>query len=541
MLQTSFADVAQRLAAGDEHPASGSLRVVRLIHEGSLSQLWEVVDERTAERFVLKLSDHPELPEAHTLRLIARIEPRLEVLAAGTTRRGQTFVALRFWQGRSLDVVLRDGALDDTTALRVMRAVTRMLAHLHASGVVHRDIKPANIFVPEQDGRSAWDECFLFDFQLRGELDHDTRKTGAGAFFGTPVYMSPEQLRAEPQSAATDVYLLGLVLWEMATGARAWLPSDANVASVLSVLATGLPEPSAAIEPRLRDLIRRCTRRDPRERPADGAQLLLLLDQAPSSLPAAGQVPTPGGGRHPGSGSIGHPWSGTMGQPAATSAGAAFAIDPSPPRPRSAMRLVALAVGAGALLVTGSCMTWAFIAHPASSVPSGTTLSAAGWLVVSIAFPSLLVGGALAYQRWAASREPVHAKRAFALMAGRDRHMLTESIAIQTDKLLQDCASIDGLLATSVALMLAEYREAADGGNRRDALMKLMELAGKLRERLTPWYVRHDKLISLAMAVVGLAFGALGAAKTYAELTTPEDHAPTAPVAAPSRETAPEP
>jgi len=127
---------------------------------------------------------------------------------------GRPYLVMELVEGRPLNEILKAGASDERTLLELLEKVARGLECAHAKGIVHRDLKPANILVTPAG------EPKLGDFGLAHLVDSQTELTRAGAALGTPMYMSPEQVRGDSRSISprTDVYALGAVLYEAVLG-----------------------------------------------------------------------------------------------------------------------------------------------------------------------------------------------------------------------------------------------------------------------------------------------------------------------------------
>jgi serine/threonine-protein kinase len=148
----------------------------------------------------------------------ARVAARLshphivQVYEAGTVH-GQPYFAMQYVEGRGLDEVLRDGSLPTVEAVRLLAAVARAVAYLHAEGLIHRDLKPSNVLI-DRVGRP-----YLTDFGLARLLERESSLTASGAIVGTPSYMAPEQAAGgKDVGPRSDIYGLGAILYELLTG-----------------------------------------------------------------------------------------------------------------------------------------------------------------------------------------------------------------------------------------------------------------------------------------------------------------------------------
>ncbi len=189
---------------------------------------------------------------------------------------GLLFIVMPLLQGETLDARLRrEGRLPPAEAARVAREVAAGLAAAHERGLIHRDIKPSNIWLEEKTGRVK-----ILDFGLARLAAEDGPEplTQRGALVGTPAYMSPEQARGESLDARTDLFSLGVVLYQMLTGR---LPFTAgNTTGLLLAVTTATPPRPCDLNP---------------EAPADLDQLvmhLLMKDRAarPASAAAVGDA-----------------------------------------------------------------------------------------------------------------------------------------------------------------------------------------------------------------------------------------------------------
>ncbi|HUS20374.1 MAG TPA: serine/threonine-protein kinase [Terriglobales bacterium] len=200
---------------------------------------------------------------------------------------GQQFLTMEFIDGEDLASLLRRiGRLPSDKALEIARQLCAGLAAAHERGVVHRDLKPANIMI---DGRG---KARITDFGLAVTVDES-----ASEFAGTPQYMSPEQLAGAPATQQSDIYALGLVLYELCTGKQVFQSASIEeLRRARSSTAAKLPSAlSAEIDPAVERAILRCLELDPRKRPATALQLAAALPGGDPLMAAiaAGETPSP--------------------------------------------------------------------------------------------------------------------------------------------------------------------------------------------------------------------------------------------------------
>jgi eukaryotic-like serine/threonine-protein kinase len=205
------------------------------------------------------------------------------------------YLVMEFVEGGTLADRLRGGRpLPVRDGLRLGAEIARGLAAAHARGLVHRDVKPANVLLDAATGRAR-----LTDFGLaRVAAGAPDALTATGALFGTPGYMSPEQARGQPLDARSDLFSLGVVLYQMTTGELPFRGPD--VLSVLTALALDTPpapaERNALVPPELSALVGRLLARDPAGRPATARAVADELQ----ALAAAPDRPAAPAGHRPG-------------------------------------------------------------------------------------------------------------------------------------------------------------------------------------------------------------------------------------------------
>src|SRR5262245_16338396 len=178
-----------------------------------------------------------------TREVLARFESERQALAlmshsniaqifdAGATDRGRPYFVMEYVSGTPITQYSDAEALTIGQRLELFLRVCDGVQHAHQKGVIHRDIKPSNVLISIQDGNPV---PKIIDFGLAKAMDarfaQQTQFTQFGAVVGTPAYMSPEQLRSEDLDTRTDVYSLGVLLYELLTGALPFeLPQTSRI------------------------------------------------------------------------------------------------------------------------------------------------------------------------------------------------------------------------------------------------------------------------------------------------------------------------
>jgi len=277
------------------------LLLVRAIGAGGMGSVF-LAREPALKRTVAVKVLAPDL--AATPEARARFEREAQAVAVmshpnvvavhgvGELADGTPWFVMQYVSGRSLAARLaEDGPLSVAETRKIMGEVASALAAAHAKGIIHRDIKPANILSDEESGRAL-----VSDFGIAAvapaEGRADTRLTQTGMIVGTPQYMSPEQLLAEPVSEKTDIYALGLLGYELLAGKG---PFDATtphelIAAHLRDVPRRLSELREDVDAETESLIASCLEKDPAKRPAAAvlAQRLAPGAGAPLEWPPPG-------------------------------------------------------------------------------------------------------------------------------------------------------------------------------------------------------------------------------------------------------------
>jgi eukaryotic-like serine/threonine-protein kinase len=205
---------------------------------------------------------------------------------------GMAYLAMELLEGTDLRKRVQQGAIPPLEAVEIGCQVAEGLAYAHGRGIVHRDIKPANIMLPERGPAKIMD----FGLARMRLADH---KTSTGIVLGTPRYMSPEQISGQPVDHRSDIFSLGIVLWEMLTGKR--LFSGTEMAQVSHSITYDEHEPPTRVNPDLPAMldfvVARALKKDPAVRYQDADEMAADLHTCLAELRAReGAADEPGEG-----------------------------------------------------------------------------------------------------------------------------------------------------------------------------------------------------------------------------------------------------
>jgi tRNA A-37 threonylcarbamoyl transferase component Bud32 len=272
----------------------GRYRIVARLGRGGMGEVFRADDLKLGQAVALKFlppdvdRDPARLSQLHTEVRMARqvSHPNLCRVYDIDEVEGHTFLSMEYVDGEDLGSLLRRvGRFPEDRALEVSRQMCAGLAAVHERGVVHRDFKPANVMI---DGAG---KVRITDFGLAGVPGEAIRA-------GTPAYMAPEQLSGAEVTARSDIYALGLVMYEIFTGQRAL--DGKNLAELIRrrEQTGGIVAPGAIVrdlDPQIERAIMRCLAPDPRHRPGSALAVAASLpggDPLAAAL-AAGETPSP--------------------------------------------------------------------------------------------------------------------------------------------------------------------------------------------------------------------------------------------------------
>ena len=267
-------------------------RLLEKIGEGGMGVVWKALDTSLDREVALKLlpdslaQDPAKLArlESEAKTIAALNHPHIVTLYSIEEAEGRRFLTMELVSGRTLAEMIPADGLPFAELMRIAVPVADAVSAAHRRGIVHRDLKPRNIMV-DAEGRAK-----VLDFGLAQSppplasedlSDRTTRTFAGGVLSGTLAYMSPEQLQAEPTDPRTDVFSLGVVLYEMATGRRPFAAKSA--AELVTAILRDAPVPPTRLRTglpgRMDRLIARCLEKDPRYRLQSAVDLGWELEQ----------------------------------------------------------------------------------------------------------------------------------------------------------------------------------------------------------------------------------------------------------------------
>jgi serine/threonine protein kinase len=288
----------------------GRYRLVELLGQGGMGEVWRALDTETNNRTVAikLLAPHLAQDDVFVQRFrreadaAARLSnPHIIPIHNYGEIDGRLYVDMRLIEGRDLQEVLAAGPLPPARSVEIVGQIAKALQASHRVGLVHRDVKPSNILVDQDD------YAYLIDFGIASDVTR-AKLTKTGMLVGTLAYMAPERFTTGSAGAGADVYSLACVLHECLTGMQPY-PGDSAEQQISGHLTQDPPKPSrlnATLPEAFDEVIARGMAKDPAARFASTGELATAasavaasrpmpssLAQAPRQLPGANQVTTP--------------------------------------------------------------------------------------------------------------------------------------------------------------------------------------------------------------------------------------------------------
>jgi len=277
----------------------GPYRVIGPLGEGGMASVYKGYQPGVDRSVALKI-----LPRHFTqdLEFITRFQREAKVLARlqhphilpvfdyGEAD-GYTYIVMPYLESGTLGKLLEGATLPYDQIERVLSQVGDALDYAHAQGIIHRDVKPSNILI------DASQNCLLTDFGIARVVEGTDKLTATGAVLGTPAYMAPEQCKGDPLDGRADLYALGIILYEMATG-RVPFIAETPVAVIIEHLYSPLPMPRS-INPDLPETVERvilkALAKEPADRYQSGAELAAAFRAAVAGSAGTQQAHTVAG------------------------------------------------------------------------------------------------------------------------------------------------------------------------------------------------------------------------------------------------------
>ena len=198
----------------------GPYQIVSLVGEGGMATVFKAYQASMERHVALKVLPR-QLAEAgdfsarfqREARLVAQLQhPHILPVFDYGQAEGYSYIVMPFVQSGTLAGLIKKGRLSLPEVRRMIIQLGDALGYAHEQGIVHRDVKPGNVLLDERNN------CLLTDFGLARMTQGLDRLTSVGAVMGTPTYMSPEQASGAPLDGRSDIYSLGIILYEMITG-----------------------------------------------------------------------------------------------------------------------------------------------------------------------------------------------------------------------------------------------------------------------------------------------------------------------------------
>ncbi|HEY9790477.1 MAG TPA: serine/threonine-protein kinase [Candidatus Obscuribacterales bacterium] len=271
--------------------------VLEEIGRGGMGVVYKAKDRLTQRLVAIKLIKPKNLSATNIERFSreAKVatsffhENAVNILTFGVIK-GSPYLVMDYVEGVGLDAFLKDPShIHERVATNICSEICAVLSAAHGAGIVHRDLKPTNIIIHTSD--TAPLTVKVLDFGLAKLIDADSKLTASGEVLGTPLYMSPEQLRGLPADRRSDIYSVGVLLYQCSTGK---LPHRAeSMFSAMHKRLTEQPQPfpqNAKVSKSYQQVVFKCLQRDSDDRYQTIDKLWSDLQKLARGLPISSSV-----------------------------------------------------------------------------------------------------------------------------------------------------------------------------------------------------------------------------------------------------------
>ena len=269
----------------------GRYRLERLIGRGGVGEVWLAEDKALQRKVAIKTIISSQVSGeqlerfSQEARLIAKLNhPGISAIYDVGRDKDYRFIVMEFVDGRDLSQFERGNEFPLGYGIRIALQVSRALLYAHQNDILHRDIKPHNILIEVYSG-----DAKLTDFGIAKNIDSLSRLTATGQIFGTPAYMSPEQISGQVSGPQSDIYSLGMTLYELFTGKLPFKKQD--ILSSLKDRVSEIPDPPikfrSDIPKRLSDAIVKMLQPDSANRMGSISEFIPILEKLSEEIPAS--------------------------------------------------------------------------------------------------------------------------------------------------------------------------------------------------------------------------------------------------------------
>ena len=275
----------------------GNYRLIDRLGAGGMGEVWRAEDTRLLRPVAIKIlseriANDPEwkarfLREARTIAQLNH--PNIATIYSIEQEADKLFIAMELVEGESLAAVLAKGKLEPVDVVRIFRQAAEALAEAHDKGIVHRDIKPDNIMIGKRGVK-------VLDFGIAKQITATTDAptlTQAGLIVGTPFYMSPEQALGRPVDARSDLFSLGVVLYEAVAGKRPFEGESVTETMMNIIMQEPLDLSTVAPKapPSLVEIVGRALQKKPERRYGSAGEMVDALSKVDFKAPPVTRAP----------------------------------------------------------------------------------------------------------------------------------------------------------------------------------------------------------------------------------------------------------